>query len=105
MVIKNAVLDIVCGVTSTLPDTGMPEVAFAGKSNVGKSSLINGLMNRKIRWLRPDHSSIHPHRVDHHRTGWHDKRIVRGDCQRHTDGMAASKADLLCLEITELDML
>ena len=40
-------MDIVCGVTSTLPDTGMPEVAFAGKSNVGKSSLINGLMNRK----------------------------------------------------------
>ena len=47
MIIKNAVLDIVCGVTSTLPDTGMPEVAFAGKSNVGKSSLINGLLNRK----------------------------------------------------------
>ena len=47
MIIKNAVLDIVCGVTSTLPDTELPEVAFAGKSNVGKSSLINGLMNRK----------------------------------------------------------
>lgn len=47
MVIKKAELDIVCGVTSRLPDTGMPEVAFAGKSNVGKSSLINGLMNRK----------------------------------------------------------
>ena len=47
MIIKSAVLDIVCGVTSKLPDTGMPEVAFAGKSNVGKSSLINGLMNRK----------------------------------------------------------
>lgn len=47
MVIKNAELDIVCGITSRLPDTGMPEVAFAGKSNVGKSSLINGLMNRK----------------------------------------------------------
>ena len=45
MVIKQAELDIVCGVTSKLPDTGMPEVAFAG--NVGKSSLINGLMNRK----------------------------------------------------------
>ena len=44
---KQAELDIVCGVTSRLPDTGMPEVAFAGKSNVGKSSLINGLMNRK----------------------------------------------------------
>ena len=47
MIIKQASLDIVCGVTSTLPDTGQPEVAFAGKSNVGKSSLINGLMNRK----------------------------------------------------------
>lgn len=47
MVIKQAELDIVCGVTSRLPDTGMPEVAFAGKSNVGKSSLINALMNRK----------------------------------------------------------
>ena len=46
-VIKQAELDIVCGVTSRLPDTGMPEVAFAGKANVGKSSLINGLMNRK----------------------------------------------------------
>lgn len=46
-VIKQAELDIVCGVTNRLPDTGMPEVAFAGKSNVGKSSLINGLMNRK----------------------------------------------------------
>lgn len=40
-------MDIVCGVTSTLPKTGRPEVAFAGKSNVGKSSLINALMNRK----------------------------------------------------------
>ena len=47
MVIKNVSLDIVCGITSKIPDTGLPEVAFAGKSNVGKSSLINGLMNRK----------------------------------------------------------
>ena len=47
MVIKSAVLDIVCGITSKIPDTGLPEVVFAGKSNVGKSSLINGLMNRK----------------------------------------------------------
>ena len=37
----------VCGVTSTLPDNPYPEFAFAGKSNVGKSSLINALMNRK----------------------------------------------------------
>ena len=47
MIIKDAALEIVCGVTSRLPDTGQPEVAFAGKSNVGKSSLINALMNRK----------------------------------------------------------
>lgn len=47
MVIKNVSLDIVCGITSKLPQTGRPEVAFAGKSNVGKSSLINALMNRK----------------------------------------------------------
>lgn len=47
MIIKNVSLDIVCGITSKLPDTKRPEVAFAGKSNVGKSSLINGLMNRK----------------------------------------------------------
>lgn len=47
MVIKSVDLEIVCGITSTIPDTGKPEVAFAGKSNVGKSSLINALMNRK----------------------------------------------------------
>ena len=47
MVIKNVELETVCGITSTLPDNEFPEVAFAGKSNVGKSSLINGLMNRK----------------------------------------------------------
>ena len=47
MIIKKAELDIVCGITSKLPETGQFEVAFAGKSNVGKSSLINTLMNRK----------------------------------------------------------
>ena len=47
MVIKNVNLETVCGVTSKLPDNAYPEVAFAGKSNVGKSSLINALMNRK----------------------------------------------------------
>lgn len=47
MVIKNVSLEIVCGITSKIPDTAYPEVAFAGKSNVGKSSLINALMNRK----------------------------------------------------------
>ena len=47
MVIKNVFLDIVCGITSEIPDNPYYEVAFAGKSNVGKSSLINALMNRK----------------------------------------------------------
>ena len=47
MVIKNVSLERVCGVTSKLPENSLPEVAFAGKSNVGKSSLINALMNRK----------------------------------------------------------
>lgn len=47
MIIKSAELETVCGITSTLPETEMPEIAFAGKSNVGKSSLINGLLNRK----------------------------------------------------------
>jgi GTP-binding protein len=47
MVIKQVNLEIVCGITSKLPENTIPEVAFAGKSNVGKSSLINALMNRK----------------------------------------------------------
>lgn len=47
MIIKKAELERVCGITSKLPDNSLPEVAFAGKSNVGKSSMINALMNRK----------------------------------------------------------
>ena len=47
MVIKNVRLETVIGVTSKIPQNEMPEIAFAGKSNVGKSSLINALMNRK----------------------------------------------------------
>jgi GTP-binding protein len=47
VVIKNVALETVIGVTSKIPENNMPEIAFAGKSNVGKSSLINALMNRK----------------------------------------------------------
>lgn len=47
MIIKKAELETVCGITSKVPDNRQPEFAFAGKSNVGKSSLINGLLNRK----------------------------------------------------------
>jgi GTP-binding protein len=47
MIVKSADLETVCGITSKLPENELPEIAFAGKSNVGKSSLINGLLNRK----------------------------------------------------------
>ncbi|MBO4559594.1 MAG: YihA family ribosome biogenesis GTP-binding protein [Lachnospiraceae bacterium] len=47
MVIKSVELETVCGITSTLPRNELPEVAFAGKSNVGKSSMLNALINRK----------------------------------------------------------
>jgi len=47
MIIKSVNLEIVIGPTSKLPSTSLPEIAFAGKSNVGKSSLINSLINRK----------------------------------------------------------
>jgi len=48
MIIKSVDLETVCGVTSRLPENTLPEFAFAGKSNVGKSSLINALMNRNL---------------------------------------------------------
>lgn len=47
MKIKSVNLETVCGITSKLPENQLPEIAFAGKSNVGKSSLINGLIQRK----------------------------------------------------------
>ncbi len=47
MNVNNVSLETVCGITSTLPENSLPEFAFAGKSNVGKSSLINSLINRK----------------------------------------------------------
>ena len=47
MIIKKAQLETVCGITSKFPENSEPEIVFAGKSNVGKSSLINALMNRK----------------------------------------------------------
>ncbi len=47
MIIRIVDLETVCGITSKLPENTLPEFAFAGKSNVGKSSLINALMNRK----------------------------------------------------------
>ena len=47
MVIKSLELETVCGITSKFPENDKLEMAFWGRSNVGKSSLINALMNRK----------------------------------------------------------
>ncbi len=47
MNVNNVSLETVCGITSKLPENVLPEIAFAGKSNVGKSSLLNVLINRK----------------------------------------------------------
>ena len=47
MNVNNVSLETVCGITSTLPENSLPEFAFAGKSNVGKSSQINAMINRK----------------------------------------------------------
>ena len=65
MVIKHVALDTVCGITSILPENQVPEIAFAGKSNVGKSSLINALMNRnplgpyqRLTGKDPDHQFL-----------------------------------------------
>ena len=41
MVVKSLSLETVCGITSRLPENSCPEVAFAGKSNVGKELCKN----------------------------------------------------------------
>ncbi len=47
MNVTKAELIITAGNQSQFPETNVSEIAFAGKSNVGKSSLINCLINRK----------------------------------------------------------
>ncbi|MCH5202934.1 MAG: YihA family ribosome biogenesis GTP-binding protein [Oscillospiraceae bacterium] len=47
MTFKNAEFQSACGTSEQLPQSTKPEIIFAGKSNVGKSSLINKLTGRK----------------------------------------------------------
>ena len=51
MIIRSLELETVCGITSTLPENTLPEIAFAGKSNVGKSSLINRMSKHSIAYV------------------------------------------------------
>jgi len=45
--VNNVELEVVSGNASQFPTSNLIEIAFAGKSNVGKSSLINTLINRR----------------------------------------------------------
>lgn len=47
MIIRKAELLITAAKKEQYPETAVPEIAFAGKSNVGKSSMINALLNRR----------------------------------------------------------
>lgn len=47
MNLHSAAFEMAAGISSQLPKSSLPEVAFSGRSNVGKSSLINRLVNRK----------------------------------------------------------
>lgn len=47
MNVHSAAFEMAAGTSAQLPASGLPEVAFSGRSNVGKSSLINRLVNRK----------------------------------------------------------
>lgn len=86
MVIKDANLETVCGITSKFPDNDKIEIAFAGKSNVGKSSLINALMNRK----NLARTSAQPGKTQtinfYHVSCYHEKTVVQGNDGPVIDG-------------------
>ena len=90
MVIKDVALETVCGITSKLPDNDKIEIAFAGKSNVGKSSLINGLMNRK----NLARTSAQPGKTQtinfYHVSCYHEKFIQNEDGTKETERVDGS---------------
>lgn len=47
MNVHSAVFEAAAGISAQLPEGNLPEIAFSGRSNVGKSSLINRILNRK----------------------------------------------------------
>ena len=79
MKILSVNLETVCGITSRLPENSLPEIAFAGKSNVGKSSLINGLINRKA-YARTSSAPGKTQTINYYRTDYR-----RGDGDASTD--------------------
>jgi GTP-binding protein len=44
---QNAFFEAAAGTSAWLPKSTLPEIVFSGRSNVGKSSMINKLLNRK----------------------------------------------------------
>ena len=61
---KNVAFHCSYGISSQLPESSRAEVAFAGRSNVGKSSLINKVLNRKsLARARPRPSTSTPRMI------------------------------------------
>lgn len=94
MVIKDVNLETVCGITSKFPENEHIEIAFAGKSNVGKSSLINSLMNRR----NLARTSAQPGKTQtinfYHVSCYHERPVMQeaenGSSEAASDGVVVS---------------
>ena len=103
MIIRNVNLETVCGITSPLPENHLPEIAFAGKSNVGKSSLINGLMNRKalarISATPGKTQTINFYNIGYAKVSEQEKRKWGQLIERYLHGSEQLKAVFLLIDI------